>query len=494
MFVPWLTLFDFANFRANFKTPIDMNAIRRRSYDFVLLVPIFNDLKYLTNIDFLKRYRQHVILCTTTQETPAFVSALESLAQEHGFRISYSEIEGSTKNPWAIYYKTLLAHDFVLKRTIHTIAEKYVIFIDGDTYVDGDLAALCGAMAEHALDIASVKILPARRKTVIEHLQGVEYDIAMRARLIYPWLTSGAGMVAKTTVMNAVMENHSLFFNGGDIEIGKLADMMRYKVGHLPMVFYTDIPSSFRNWVNQRRSWTCGMFRHAVVNLDLNLWYPFHFIYYSTIIYFLYPFKILEILTHPHLLPLIMVLYMAATFIANWKVRSKWMVIFPAYALFQVLVVVWLGLYRYVSTVRKTGNIGKIRIRHNPNRRTLRQRWGNGWTLVKNYALILLTTVAIMIGAMDSFQHLVFQQPYRVIGFVAALETRAFEMMQRGWNALSNPYPETLWSVAIIVSLMLALLLIARFAQIYSTPRALRVPEHYPLVKARYPYQLPRSR
>jgi hypothetical protein len=65
----------------------------------------------------------------------------------------------------------------------------------------------------------------------------------MRSRLIYPWLTSGAGMVGKRDVLVSIMNNHSLFFNGGDIEIGKLDDMMGYKVGYIPMVFYTDVPA-----------------------------------------------------------------------------------------------------------------------------------------------------------------------------------------------------------------------------------------------------------
>ncbi len=93
-----------------------------------------------------------------------------------------------------------------------------MIFLDGDTIIEGSAEALCGAMLEYGHDIASVKVLPSRRKTVIEQLQGVEYDIAMRARLLYPWLTSGAGMVARREVMMEIMISHSLFFNGGDIE------------------------------------------------------------------------------------------------------------------------------------------------------------------------------------------------------------------------------------------------------------------------------------
>jgi hypothetical protein len=487
MLLPWLTLFDFANFRANFKKPIDLKKIRRQSYDFALLVPIFNDLKYLTNIEFLKLYSPHVILCTTTQETPEFIEAIENLAQEHGFRISYSPIEGTAKNPWAIYHKTLLAHDAVLKQTIHSITEKYVIFIDGDTYVADDLAILCGAMEQYKLDMASVKILPSRRKTIIEQLQGVEYDIAMRARLIYPWLTSGAGMVARKEVMNAVMENHSLFFNGGDIEIGKLAHLMGYKVGHIPMVFYTDIPSSFRKWVNQRRSWTCGMFRHAMVNIDLNLWHPFHFLYYSIVIYCLYPIKVLEILSHLYLLPLVILLYVTATFVANWKVRSRWMLIFPAYALFQTLVVVWLGFYRYVNTAHKTGNFGKIRVRNNPNLPFVRR---GPWTMAKNFMAILVAVLAITLGAINSIQHIIFQRPSQVLDFTSVLGiTQTFvwqlaSFLRRGLAMFALSPAE----VTGVMTIMLLLALVTWAVMGFFAPArpVRRLPAHARLIRARY--------
>jgi hypothetical protein len=205
MLLPFLALFDFLSFRANFKKPIDLYEIKRRSNDFALLVPIFNNVKYLSNVDFLRKYPKNVILCTTDQETPEFEAALEKIARESGFRTRYNAIEGKGKNPWAIYSKTLVAHDAVLKVTTYQLSEKYVIFIDGDTYVDGDLSALCGAMEENGFDIASVRVLPSRRETIMEHLQGIEYDIAMRGRLLHPWLTSGAGMVAKTSVMNAIL-------------------------------------------------------------------------------------------------------------------------------------------------------------------------------------------------------------------------------------------------------------------------------------------------
>lgn len=412
--IPWLTLFDFGMVRANFKKPLDIDSIKERCNDFAILVPIFNDIKYLSNINFLKKYKSKVILCTTSNETEEFYQALKEIAKKNGFRISYIEVKSGKKNPQAVCQKKLLAREKVLKGTVSRIKEKYVIFIDGDTIVDGELEVLCGAMEEKNFDIASVKVLPSRRENLIEHLQGVEYDISMRARLVYPWLTSGAGTVAKRTVVKEIMKNHSLFFNGGDIEIGKLANLMGYKVGHIPMVFYTDIPDTFIKWVKQRISWMCGCFRHSIINIHQNLNCPFHFIYYSFIIYFLYPFKVIEMFKNFYIFPLIIGLYILITYLANWKVRSKYMLIFPFYALFQVLVILWLGIYRYLTTVYKTRNIGLIRVKSGNKSFNKNRLLSN----IYNYSLSFMGVILILLGTNGLVQKAVFSKQYESIEIV----------------------------------------------------------------------------
>lgn len=436
MLLPLLTVFDFSTVRANFVRPVKLNKVVKRSNDFALLVPIFNSTKYLTNIKFLEKYKDRVVLCTTTNETPEFMLELESLAKAYGFRIYACDVGEGKKNPWAIYNKTLLAHDAVLKSSIGRLTEKYVIFIDGDTWVDGELSVLCGAMEEGELDIASVKVLPSKRETVMEHLQGVEYDIAMQARLLYPWLTSGAGMVADRDVMIAVMRNHSLFFNGGDVEIGKLADMMGYKVGHLPMVFYTDVPSTFMAWVKQRFSWMCGMFRHSVINIDQNLKHPFHFIYFTFIIYFLMPFKVVEMLARPHLIPIILTLYVLITYFANWKVRSKWMLLFPFYALFQVLFLVWCGIYRYIRTVIRSKNVGKIRMTYNPKNVSF-FHLPHFTKTVKNYAVVASSIFIICAINVSVFQKFVFGEDYEPLELAYIVAERIYDGTQKAGSGVA---------------------------------------------------------
>lgn len=273
-------------------------------------------------------------------------------------------------------------------------------------------------MVEKDWDLASVKILPGKRKTLIEKLQGVEYDIAMQARLLYPWLTSGAGMIAKRETMISIMKNHSLFFNGGDIEIGKLAHMMGYKVGHIPMVFKTDVPETTRKWIKQRFSWMCGAFRHSVINMDTNLHHPFHFIYFTFIIYFLLPLKLYELLSHIILLPILMLIYAVLTYFANWKVRSKWMLIFPIYALFQVTVLLWCGIYRYVVTVKKSGNFGRIRMKHNPNNVS---HWGiaNIHRMLGKVSFITAVVVVVLLGSSSMAQKVAFGRTYEPMDVIS---------------------------------------------------------------------------
>ena len=453
MLLPFLTVFDFLTIRANFVHPIKLKNTKTFHFDFALLVPIFNDVKYLTNIGFLEKYGRKVVLCTTTSETPQFMHNLKELSNRYGFRIRRCNVRGDKKNPWAIYNKTLLAHDAVLKHTIADLKEEYVIFLDGDTFVEEPLEKLAGTMEEKNYDIASVKIMPSKRQTIMENLQGVEYDIAMQARLIYPWLTSGAGMVAKRKVMIDIMKNHSLFFNGGDVEIGKLADMMGYKIGHIPMVFFTEIPSTFMGWVKQRFSWMCGMFRHSIINIDHNLKHPFHFIYFSFIIYFLMPFKLIEMLASPHLIPIILFLYVVITYFANWKVRSRWMILFPFYALFQVLVIVWFGIYRYIKTVIRSHNFGKIKMHYNPKQIKF---WSpmHALQITKNYALIGIIIFVICSTNVGIFQKIVFGRDYEPLELAQVVASNLHQQVQEigsdlaleqdGWIASDNQSSQVL--------------------------------------------------
>ena len=63
----------------------------------------------------------------------------------------------------------------------------------------------------------------------------------------------------------------------------------------------------------------------------------------------------------PRELPLVLVAYVLVTFISNIQVRSRWMLVFPIYALAQSLVMPPLGVVRYVQLVRRNGSLGRFR-------------------------------------------------------------------------------------------------------------------------------------
>ncbi|GEM_PF-3356210 len=362
MLLPWLSLFDL---RTVFTNYLDAHKVlREKCEDFVVMIPIFNDVKYITNIESLKRYKEKVIFCTTNLETEKFYSDLKKIADENKFQIIRCEFKEEAKNPWKIYHKTLLAHDYVLGESIKLLNVKYVIFLDADTACKADLAYLAGNMEQSELDLASVKVIPSKTNTFAEKMQDIEYKIAMKSRKIYPWLTSGAAMIGKRTSLIKIMEKHSLFFNGGDIEIGKIANLSGLNVGHIPMTFYTDVPSKLYDLFKQRFSWFCGAFRHSIVNAHTNLFNPIYSFYFTVIIFLMLPFKIYELIIHWYIIPFLYLFYLVVMVLTNWEFKNRYMLLFPFYSLFQVIVLPICGIIRYIKTVHRTKNIGMMKIHY----------------------------------------------------------------------------------------------------------------------------------
>lgn len=378
--------------RSRFILPDEVTPSDPRNYDFTILVPIFGNTSYLKNLDFLANYSRHVILCTTTRESDEFNSELAKIAETYAFKIFRSEIPVSSNtqkpNPWNLFRFTLRgtgptvqkriiseeARDEIIRDSFVAVRTGYCIFVDGDTVAVEDLAKLVGVMRKKDYDIASVRVLASKNETVMEKLQGIEYQLAMDARKIYPWLTSGAAMVAKTAVISEIMSHHSLFFSGGDIEIGKLAKMLHYKVGHLAFVFLTDVPSTFKAWFRQRMAWFGGGFRHAIVNIHKFTWrHPMFYFYTTFLVYLLTPLRWYEVARYPLALVWIVCLYWFLIYAFHWRERQWYFVLFPFYALLQVMVLVPCGVYTYFKMSYHSQNPGFIRFRKEIGKRQRRQ-------------------------------------------------------------------------------------------------------------------------
>lgn len=386
--IPFLiSLVDFINIIRNRRIKHYSLNRNRRSSDFTILLPIFGDIRYLKNIQYLKQYGPQVLLCTTDKETDHFYHDLEMVAREAHFQTYKSSIPITTMkqraSPWMIYSRTLnnkmqsrhasdAVRDEIIKEGIQLVKTKYCIFIDGDTIAKEPLEMLVGTFEEHKYDIASVRVLASKEDTIMEKLQSFEYKLAMDARKLYPWLTSGAASVAKFEIIKDIMAHHSLFFSGGDIEIGKLAGMLKYKVGHIPFDFYTDVPQTFNAWVKQRLAWSGGGFRHAIINFNRYSWrHPLYYFYFTGLVYAFTPLRWYELITHPLLLPLIIGIYWVLIYLFHWKERRLYLLLFPLYAFIQVMVIIPLGLLRYFHMAYHSNNVGLIRLRYQPNLNTV---------------------------------------------------------------------------------------------------------------------------
>jgi hypothetical protein len=60
-------------------------------------------------------------------------------------------------------------------------------------------------------------------------------------------------------------------------------------------------------------------------------------------------------------LPLVILAYIAVTAISNLQVLSPWMVVFPLYALVQILIMPPLGAVHYVVLARRRQKLGRYR-------------------------------------------------------------------------------------------------------------------------------------
>lgn len=314
--------------------------------DYTLIVPIFGDPKYFRNGHWLGQYRKNALIAVNvdSRKMARFVTELRAA----GWRVHASKLTGRVSCP-----------EIVLD-ALKSVKTTFVIRLDGDTVSYEDPGRGVAALAETDADLSSVKITVSRRETLIEKLQAVEYDMSMLGRHNRAWMTSGACMIARTSALRGVLSHHSFWFPGEDIETGVIAKHFRLRVRHLDMRFYTDAPETFRAWLRQRMMWWSGSFRMAFVNADQTLRFPLTFVYTCCVVWLLWAAKWNELLDVRHIaaiLPFVVLLYTGVCFFSNWSVRSRWMVLYPYYALLQALVLPPLGALYYLHLWHKRGTL-----------------------------------------------------------------------------------------------------------------------------------------
>lgn len=337
--------------------------------DFTVLVPIYGNVKYLENVDYLRQYGEKVLLCTTGNESQEFYQQLQEIATLNGLRIFRDQPARSSRQQNVAHKQRATSgtiRDRLVRNALSTmVTTKYVVPIDADTITRQSIALLVGELVRQGSDIASIRLVPTNRnESLLTRLQYHEYQLAMQLRFIAPWMISGACHVARTAVLQDIMNRHSLFFQGNDIETGIIAKARRYKVGHIPFEVLTAVPATLKSWFRQRLAWAGGEFRLFIPNSRFVLQHPFLWVYGGVITILLFPLRWFT-LVHPSVLLLPMFgLYLLLVLILHWKTHDRWLFLMPIYALFLSLIITPLGVIWYFLMVIKDKNFGIIR----PNR------------------------------------------------------------------------------------------------------------------------------
>ncbi len=329
--------------------------------NYLILPTVYGDVSYLQNLSFLKKYNRQTVICTTKYESPQFYRALRKICRQNGLRYIAVDVPKSRskplKNPYAIYRGAFVSGRLKVRK------DTPCLLMDADTYALSNVNNLARAFEASGYDVASLRCEASKPKNLIEKLQAFEYKLAMDGRNMDPWLTSGACNISRAGALKRIFKSHSNFFVGGDIEIGKLAQIMGLKIGHLDFTFYTAVPSTFKEWFKQRVMWFSGGIRHHVINVSSFSWWHFFLLFYnSLLIYLLLPIRWLEFINLPLLAPLIIIFSWTYIYLLvgpkNWRVEY---LALPLYSFVQTMIILPLAMFKYINLAWTHKSLGLLK-------------------------------------------------------------------------------------------------------------------------------------
>jgi cellulose synthase/poly-beta-1,6-N-acetylglucosamine synthase-like glycosyltransferase len=318
------------------------------STDFTIIVPLFGHPRYFERRGELLPYRLQVMVAVEVS-TPLMADFAHQL-EEEGWRVARLMVE--SPDPARL-----------VKASLPAVTTTYTLRLDADTSVGDDLGRAVAAVAATGAELCSIKCAVANRVNVVTKLQALEYRMAMLARHFRPWLTSGACFLARTDSLRLIMDRHSLWTPGEDIETGRTALALRMRIHHLDITVETEAPDTWQALVRQRRLWWAGTFRHWWINLDRNLLHlPVLTSYYLVAIWLSLYSKWWTMIDFGELaatMPVVILAYILVTAISNLQVISPWMLVFPIYAFLQVLLMPPLGALHYVTLACRRRRLGR---------------------------------------------------------------------------------------------------------------------------------------
>jgi hypothetical protein len=371
---------------------------------YLILPTVYGDISYLQNVNFLKRYADKVVICTSKYETHEFYGDLRAICRIYGFRyvcVDLPKVKGvPIKNAYTIY-RGVFKNFYRIGATKNTPC----LLMDADTYSNDNVNDLARTFISHKFDIVSLRCEVDTPRTLIQKLQAFEYSMAMDNRKMDPWLTSGACNMAKATVFQHVFSKHSNFFAGGDIEIGKLAQVMGYKVRYIEFVFFTAAPSTFKDWFKQRIIWFAGGFRHHVTNMGSFGWHHFFMLFYnSLIIYLLFPLRWIELINFPYtLVALIGLSWIYTAILVKGKGWRPAYLLLPAYSFIQSMVILPIAAVRYFKLAIKQRSFGFLS--YDLSGSTIMSRVTYAGLNISSAALILYAAYLFTLIRWDYWEH-----------------------------------------------------------------------------------------
>lgn len=340
--------------------------------DFQILVPIYGSTEFLENIDYLRKYSGRVILCTTSGETREFYQQLQLLAADNGltiFRSAYSAPQANRRRMTGGTIRDRVIRDALL----HAVTMPYVVCLDADTTTPEDLGQLVGELAHRGDDLASIRLVPQSVGPLIVQLQRHEYRQSMRMRFLVPWLVSGACHVGTTSALRHIMERHSLFFQGNDVETGLLGEQLGYQISHIPFEVNTNVPATWPAWWRQRLAWSGGEFRLFVANFRFVVRHPFLWLYGAILTIAMVGPRWWSVTVPTLGLFIVAALYWAMVMWLYWEQRNRWILLMPLYSLVNSLILTPIGIVWYFVMAVPERNFGVIRPRISQRQRRARR-------------------------------------------------------------------------------------------------------------------------
>jgi cellulose synthase/poly-beta-1,6-N-acetylglucosamine synthase-like glycosyltransferase len=250
------------------------------------------------------------------------------------------------------------------------ITSAYTLKLDADTVIPLGIDRAIEAMRRDGADVCSLKCAVLNPRSLCEKMQAQEYAMAMLSRHHRPWLLSGACYAARTCLFREVLARHTLWLFAEDFEFGRIARQLHLRIRHLEFTVYTQVPRGWRElWRQRSRGWWLGSFHHNWVNLDHNvLLTPISSFYYLGVVglgSWLRWWPLGHLGDWRYLLLYFGTLFSAYTvllFVANWQVRSRWLLLMPYYSFFQSTLMTPVGLISYARHALRIRSLGRYRL------------------------------------------------------------------------------------------------------------------------------------